>query len=169
MPKRTRPYREFLLEELRDDPVFASEYLNEAHRESRTDFLKALRNVAEARRMAVVAEEAGVNRESLYKTLSEDGNPRLETFDSILGALGLEYEIKPREVSPITQTGSQTSQSSPDGNTQAMPPVGQFANGACMFLVVAGSGPHFKSGLPKRPPLMRSGRIAQNQMAAGGD
>jgi probable addiction module antidote protein len=96
MPKRTRDYHEFLLEQL-TDPVFAASYLNEARQDSQKMFLKALRNVAESRRMAVVAVEAGVNRESLYKSLSEDGNPRLTTYDSILSALGLDYVIKPKQ------------------------------------------------------------------------
>lgn len=97
MPKRTRDYHEFLLEQL-TDPIFAAEYLNEARQDSQKMFLKALRNVAESRRMAVVAIEAGVNRESLYKSLSEDGNPRLATYDSILSALDLDYVIKPKQV-----------------------------------------------------------------------
>ena len=47
MPKRTRDYHEFLLEQL-TDPVFAAGYLNEARQDSQKMFLKALRNVAEA-------------------------------------------------------------------------------------------------------------------------
>jgi probable addiction module antidote protein len=96
VPKRTSDYHEFLLEQL-TDPVFAANYLNEAHQDSRKMFLKALRNVAESRRMAVVALEVGVNRESLYKSLSEDGNPSLSTYDSVLSALGLDYFIKPKQ------------------------------------------------------------------------
>lgn len=107
MPKRTRAYHEFLLEELRD-PVFAAEYLNEARQDSKKIFLKALRNVAEARRMAVVAADAGVNRESLYKSLSEDGNPRLETYDSVLSALGIDYEFRPKEAAKSTPALPQT-------------------------------------------------------------
>src|SRR6267142_4026017 len=96
MPKRTRDYHEFLLEQL-TDPVFAAEYLNEARQDSQKMFLKALRNVAESRRMAVLAEQTGLNRESLYKSLSEDGNPRLDTCDSVLSALGIDYDFKPKQ------------------------------------------------------------------------
>jgi probable addiction module antidote protein len=96
MPKRVREHQAWLLERLLD-PAVAAEYLNEAREESRKSFLKALRNVAEARRMAVVAQEAGVNRESLYRTLSEEGNPRLDTYDSLLDALGLDYTFIPKE------------------------------------------------------------------------
>jgi probable addiction module antidote protein len=95
MPKRTRDHHARLIEQLADVD-FAAEYLNEAHRTSRSIFLKALRNVAEARRIAVVARQAGVNRETLYRTLSADGNPSLETYEAVLQALGLEYEFKPK-------------------------------------------------------------------------
>ena len=97
MPKRTRDHHAWLLEQLAD-ANFAAEYLNEAHRTSRSIFLKALRNVAEARRMAVVARQAGVNRETLYRTLSAEGNPSLETYEAVLRALGLEYEFKPKAI-----------------------------------------------------------------------
>ena len=95
MPKRTRDHHDWLMDQL-GDVHFAAEYLNEAHRTSRSIFLKALRNVAEARRMAVVAKHAGVNRETLYRTLSADGNPSLETYEAVLRALGLECEFKPK-------------------------------------------------------------------------
>jgi probable addiction module antidote protein len=101
MPKRTREYHEFLLEQL-TEPVFAAEYLNEARLDSQKMFLKALRNVAESRRMSVLAEQTGLNRESLYKSLSEDGNPRLETYDSVLSALGIDYEFKPKGARDLT-------------------------------------------------------------------
>jgi probable addiction module antidote protein len=95
MPKRTRDHHAWLREQLANVD-FAAEYLNEAHRTSRSIFLKALRNVAEARRMAVVAKQAGVNRETLYRTLSAEGNPSLETYEAVLRALGLEYEFNPK-------------------------------------------------------------------------
>ena len=37
----------------------------------------ALGNVAKARGMTQIAKDAGVGRESLYKSLSKDGNPKL--------------------------------------------------------------------------------------------
>ena len=104
MPKRMRDYHQFLLEEL-SDPIFAAEYLNEARKESRQVFLKAMRNVAEARRMAVVATQTGLNRESLYKSLSEGGNPCLDTYDSVLNALGLDYVFTAKSQTPVTPPG----------------------------------------------------------------
>jgi transcriptional regulator with XRE-family HTH domain len=54
--------------------------------------------------MAKVAEEAGIAREALYRSLSEEGNPRLETLTGILKALGLRIIVTttgsaPREAS----------------------------------------------------------------------
>jgi probable addiction module antidote protein len=107
MPKRTHDHHVWLLSQL-TDPRIAANYLNEARQESRRSFLKALRIVAEARKMAVVAHDAGVNRESLYKALSEGGNPRLETYDSVLNALGLDYSFQPKQniLNPVTPAPS---------------------------------------------------------------
>ena len=50
-------------------------------------FLLALRNVAEAQGgVARLAEKAKLNRESLYKILSERGNPELKSLDALLHA-----------------------------------------------------------------------------------
>ena len=48
----------------------------------------ALGIIARARGMAEVAREAGLARESLYKALSEDGDPRLTTLLGVARALG---------------------------------------------------------------------------------
>lgn len=95
MPKRTLSHHVWLVSELKD-PGVASDYLNEALRDSPQMFLIALRNVSEAWRMSVVATEAGIWRESLYKMLSKRGNPRLNTLHAVLGVLGLEARIHPR-------------------------------------------------------------------------
>lgn len=56
--------------------------------------LEALRNVAQARGgMAALARAAGVSRESLYRTLSRRGNPKIETLIGLLRALGLRLTV----------------------------------------------------------------------------
>ncbi len=56
--------------------------------------LEALRNVAQARGgMAALAKSAGVSRESLYRTLSRRGNPKIDTIMELLRALGLKLTI----------------------------------------------------------------------------
>ena len=57
--------------------------------------LEALRNVAQAKGgMGALAKAAGVSRESLYKTLSRRGNPKIDTIMEILRALGLKLTIE---------------------------------------------------------------------------
>jgi probable addiction module antidote protein len=50
---------------------------------------RALGDIARARGMTKVARDTGLSRESLYKALSEEGNPSLATVLKVAGALGL--------------------------------------------------------------------------------
>jgi probable addiction module antidote protein len=93
MPKRTRDYREGLLKDLQD-PATAAHYLNAALEDSDEMFLIALRDVAEARQMSKVAGDAKVSRESLYRMLSDTGNPRYSSLVGILNAVGLKLSIE---------------------------------------------------------------------------
>jgi probable addiction module antidote protein len=83
-------YRSALLDDLKD-PQEAAHYLNAALRDSEEALLVALRDVAEARQMAKIAETVGVSRESLYRMLSASGNPTYRNFFGILKALGVEF------------------------------------------------------------------------------
>jgi probable addiction module antidote protein len=50
--------------------------------------------VAEAQGgVAQLAEKAKLNRESLYKILSESGNPELRSLDALLHALGFRLAV----------------------------------------------------------------------------
>ena len=56
----------------------------------------ALRTVADALGgMAALADKTGLSRETLYRTLSEKGNPRLDTLSAILAAFGLRLSVQP--------------------------------------------------------------------------
>jgi probable addiction module antidote protein len=58
--------------------------------------LLALRTVAEAYGgLGVVAVEAGISRESLYRTLSPKGNPTLKTLLAVLKTVGLRLSVEP--------------------------------------------------------------------------
>lgn len=60
--------------------------------------LQALRNVAEARGgLARIAEKTGLNRETLYRTLSKRGNPELKSLTAILEATGLRLSVTTRK------------------------------------------------------------------------
>jgi len=50
---------------------------------------RALGDIARARGMTQVARDAGLSRESLYKALSENGNPSFATVLKVARALGV--------------------------------------------------------------------------------
>jgi probable addiction module antidote protein len=45
--------------------------------------------------MALVAREAGLSRESLYRALSENGNPSFATVLKVTRALGVRLHAEP--------------------------------------------------------------------------
>jgi probable addiction module antidote protein len=99
--QRNLEYKADLLADLRDDAEFAAEYLSAAYADSHGAFLVALRDVAEARKgISKVASLAKVNRESLYRALSESGNPTFCTLGSIWDVLqlGVQFYAKRSEI-----------------------------------------------------------------------
>lgn len=56
----------------------------------------ALRSVVDALGgMSALADRTGLSRETLYRTLSEKGNPRLDTLAAVLAAFGLRLSVQP--------------------------------------------------------------------------
>lgn len=93
----TANYNDGLLERLQD-PAYASEYLNEALKEGSQElFMLALRDVARAKGMTNAARQANLNRETLYRMLSEKGNPNLSSLSKLLDTFGLALTIKEKE------------------------------------------------------------------------
>lgn len=45
--------------------------------------------------MSKIAQNTGLSRESLYRSLSDKGDPRLSTFLSVLSALDLQMSLTP--------------------------------------------------------------------------
>jgi probable addiction module antidote protein len=73
-----------------DDPEQAAEYLTACYEEGPEVFLIGLRDVVQAQGgVARAAELSKLNRESLYRLISRNGNPRLSSLDAVLTALGL--------------------------------------------------------------------------------
>lgn len=66
-------------------------------------FAQALGTVARARNITELAKKSGMTRAGLYRALSEDGNPSLNTTMNVLSALGLEFTVRP--VKPAKPTG----------------------------------------------------------------
>ena len=77
------------------------EYLNAAIEDGNERvLLMALRNVVDALGgMTRLANETGLKRESLYRTLSEKGNPRLSSLVAMLHYMDLELAVRPRSPS----------------------------------------------------------------------
>jgi probable addiction module antidote protein len=93
---KLKSYKKDLLKELKD-PEYSSAYLAEAlETGDQATFLLALRDVVEAGGGAsTVARQARIERESLYKALSNRGNPRLTTLQGILKSVGLRIAVTP--------------------------------------------------------------------------
>ena len=79
-----------------DNEHVIAEYLNAALEDENPDvFLKAISDVAKARGMTKLAQDAGLGRESLYKALSPGAKPRYDTVLKLIKALGVELHAVP--------------------------------------------------------------------------
>lgn len=56
---------------------------------------RALGDITRAKGMSLVAKEAGLSRESLYRALSADGNPSFATVLKVAKALGVRLHAQP--------------------------------------------------------------------------
>lgn len=97
---KTASYEDSLLESLKD-PTEAAHYLQAAFEMYQEDgetaaFLLALRNVAKARGgLSLLSKKTHLNRQNLYRVLSSEGNPRLDTLGVIMKELGFTFSIRP--------------------------------------------------------------------------
>ena len=96
-----RNFKDYHIEQLRD-PEDAKIYLSVAledyeKNEDIEAFLLAVRDVTEAQGgMSKLAKRINLTHEGLYKALSENGNPRLNTMGKILHGLGFKFSIEAR-------------------------------------------------------------------------
>ncbi len=90
-------YDQWATKALAGDTELSFEYLREVlERSDRPEeLLLGLRRIAEAQGMSRVAEAAGLSRESLYRSLSAAGNPRLSTLVAVLRVAGLKLSVRP--------------------------------------------------------------------------
>jgi probable addiction module antidote protein len=93
------PFHDWEIETLKGDRGLAVELLKVAlecleNPEERGGGLLALRSLAEAYGgLGAVAAQAGISRESLYRSLSPKGNPTLKTLLAVLNTLGLRLSV----------------------------------------------------------------------------
>ena len=70
------------------------EYLNAALEENDPGFFaKAIGDVARAKGMTSISEATGLGRQSLYKALSNGGNPRIDTLFRVLETLNIRLAV----------------------------------------------------------------------------
>jgi probable addiction module antidote protein len=94
MKKKKMTYKAFDPAAYLDNDSVIAEYLSAAAEDPNPEvFVAALGDVAKARGMAQIAKDAGLGRESLYKTLSAGSHPRFETINSVLHALGVKFSV----------------------------------------------------------------------------
>ena len=92
---RNVSYQGYLLESLKD-PEEAAAYIEAVlELDDSAALLLALRQVAKAHGMAEVARRADVGEKSLFRALSENGNPTIATLHKVLHAVGLRLSVTP--------------------------------------------------------------------------
>ena len=92
---RNVSYQDYLLESLKD-PVEAAAYVEAAlELEDPAALLVALRQIAKAHGMVDVARRADVGEKTLFRALSENGNPTVATLHKVLHAVGLRLSVTP--------------------------------------------------------------------------
>jgi len=70
-------------------------YLEAALEENDTETLfEVIGAIARSKGMSMLANELGLSRESLYKSLSHDGNPSFNTVSKVLDNLGFQLSIR---------------------------------------------------------------------------
>ena len=75
-----------------DEAIVA--YLNEALTYNDPKFfVEALGDVARARGMTSIADASGLGRQALYRSLSSDGNPRIDTLFRVLDTLNVRLAV----------------------------------------------------------------------------
>jgi probable addiction module antidote protein len=91
------PYKPAQHEWLRKDAKHSAAYLEAAIETGQPgDLMAALRDIADAHGgVSHIAKATGLGRETLYRTLSKQGNPQLSSLLPILEAVGLRLVVAP--------------------------------------------------------------------------
>lgn len=97
-------HEEATVRHFRDDPEFALYFLDATLADGdQQEIMLALRRVALAfGGIPEVAAKAGLNPTTLYRTLSETGNPELRSLTALLGAMGMRLAVVPLKQKPAT-------------------------------------------------------------------
>ncbi|MFQ5671699.1 MAG: addiction module antidote protein [Nitrospinales bacterium] len=99
--RKYRKFREFEEDYFREHPDEIDEYLKEIFDEFAEDgntaaLLSSLRVICRVKGISEISRETGITRNGIQKALSEEGNPRLESINAIMHAMG--YRLKPEKL-----------------------------------------------------------------------
>lgn len=102
MSTKSKPFDDYLLEQLKDD-AFRKAYLRDClQEEDARIFLKTLYLAIKASDKTIqeVADAAGMSRENVSRSLyGDDGNPSFHAVFQILHRLGYDFSIRKRTTS----------------------------------------------------------------------
>jgi probable addiction module antidote protein len=80
-----------------DNKEMIAEYLNTVLEEGdNDDIINAIGHIAKAIGMTKIAQETGMSRPSLYKSLSEGAKPQFSTIMKIIKAIGGQIQVNPK-------------------------------------------------------------------------
>ncbi len=87
---------EFDMADYLDSDEAVAEYLTQVLADGDSaELMRALGHIAKARGMAQIAKDSGLGRESLYKALRPDAQPRFDTVLRVCAALGVRLVAQP--------------------------------------------------------------------------
>jgi probable addiction module antidote protein len=97
--KPSRNHDEATIESFRKDPLFAAEFLNAVLEDGdQEELMLALRRLSKAfGGVTKLASKSKLNPNTLYRTLSPQGNPELKSFKALLNAMGMQLTVRPLE------------------------------------------------------------------------
>jgi probable addiction module antidote protein len=165
MPKRTGDFGAWRLEKL-SNPTNAAHYLNAALEDSPDVFLDAFRDVIQARKqVSEVAKEAGVTRESIYRSFSASGNPTLATLCSVLKVLELELKIEAGAENTAGGTSAPQSSRSRKVRKRRKTSLGQSRQLALDYDSVTFGTTTITASVPSLSAMMRSTTTTSSRLA----
>lgn len=92
MPLETKPFD--MANHLKTEAELA-DFLSAAFEEDDPAYIAhALGVVARAHGMSQLSKETGLTRETLYKSLSDEGNPTLSTLTKVMKAMGMRVTVQ---------------------------------------------------------------------------
>jgi len=90
-------FDDMMAESFRKDPAYAMDLLNDILEDGEPgELMLALRHMSKAfGGVGEVAKQAQLNGNTLYRTLSKEGNPQVSTLSAVLRTMGMRLAVQP--------------------------------------------------------------------------